>query len=108
VRLRQRAWSRRRVALDELSWERVADPASGATEAIEEEELATVVRKAVETALTRHQRQVFLAAVVEEIPIDVIAERLGSTRGAVYKALHDARRKLREALASAGFGGLQA
>ena len=40
--------------------------------------------------------------VAEEIPIDVVADRTGSTRGAVYKVLHDARRKLREALRSAG------
>jgi RNA polymerase sigma-70 factor (ECF subfamily) len=56
----------------------------------------------VETKLTQHQRNVFLAVVGEEIPIDVIAERIGSTRGAVYKALHDARRKLRDAAVTAG------
>jgi RNA polymerase sigma-70 factor, ECF subfamily len=39
---------------------------------------------------------------VQEVPIDVLAERLGSNRGAVYKTLHDARRKLRGALADAG------
>jgi RNA polymerase sigma-70 factor (ECF subfamily) len=37
------------------------------------------------------------------VPIDVLAERLGSNRGALYKTLHDARRKLREALAARGF-----
>jgi len=40
--------------------------------------------------------------VVEEIPIDVIAERIGSSPGAIYKVVHDARRKLRAALSSAG------
>jgi RNA polymerase sigma-70 factor (ECF subfamily) len=37
------------------------------------------------------------------VPIDVLAERLGSTRGALYKSLHDARQKLRTHLAEAGF-----
>ena len=37
------------------------------------------------------------------IPIDVLAERLGSTRGAIYKTLHDARAKLRRALTDAGY-----
>jgi RNA polymerase sigma-70 factor (ECF subfamily) len=45
---------------------------------------------------------VFVSAAVREVPIDVVAERLGATRGAVYKVLHDARRKLRDALADAG------
>ena len=56
----------------------------------------------VETTLTEHQRRVFLAVVAEEIPIDVVADHVGSTRGAVYKVLHDARRKVREALRAAG------
>jgi RNA polymerase sigma-70 factor (ECF subfamily) len=102
VRLRQRAWSTRRVALDESSWGRLADPAQDVQRSLEQREILSVVRKAVEETLTEHQRHVFLAAVAEEIPIDVIAERIGSTRGAVYKVVHDARRKLRAALETAG------
>ena len=37
------------------------------------------------------------------VPIDVLAERLESTRGALYKTLHDARRKLRAHLEDCGF-----
>jgi RNA polymerase sigma-70 factor (ECF subfamily) len=37
------------------------------------------------------------------VPIDVLAERLGTTRGALYKTLHDARRKLRGELAAGGY-----
>lgn len=102
VRLRRRAWSTRRVALDEAAWGRLADPAEDVERSFQEREMLTAVRKAVEETLTEHQRRVFLAAVAEEIPIDVIAERIGATRGAVYKVLHDARRKLRVALATAG------
>ena len=43
-----------------------------------------------------------VALTLNEVPIDVLAERLGSTRGALYKTLHDARRKLRAALAARG------
>jgi RNA polymerase sigma-70 factor, ECF subfamily len=39
---------------------------------------------------------------LNDVPIDVLAERIGSTRGALYKTLHDARRKLRAALAKRG------
>jgi RNA polymerase sigma-70 factor (ECF subfamily) len=39
---------------------------------------------------------------VNGVPIDVLAERLGTTRGALYKTLHDARRKLRHHLSERG------
>ncbi len=107
VRLRRRAWSARRVALDEASWGRLADPSGASELSIEEKELLTAVRELVETKLTEHQRHVFLAVVGDEIPIDVIAERLGNTRGAVYKTLHDARRKLRNAAATMGLLGAE-
>jgi RNA polymerase sigma-70 factor (ECF subfamily) len=45
---------------------------------------------------------VLLALAVDGVPIDVLADRLGSTRGALYKTLHDARRKLRAHLAGRG------
>ena len=60
-------------------------------------------RDAAETALTPHQREVFAALALNGVPIDVLAERLTSTRGALYKTLHDARQKLRAALADAGY-----
>jgi RNA polymerase sigma-70 factor (ECF subfamily) len=46
---------------------------------------------------------VFVALALSQVPIDVLAERLGTTRGALYKTLHDARRKLRGELAAAGY-----
>jgi RNA polymerase sigma-70 factor (ECF subfamily) len=45
---------------------------------------------------------VALALLVEEVPIDVLAERLGTTRNALYKTLHEARRRLRAALTANG------
>jgi RNA polymerase sigma-70 factor (ECF subfamily) len=54
-------------------------------------------------ALTEHQRQVLVAVTLNDVPIDVLAERLGTSRGALYKTLHDARRKLRTALTERGF-----
>jgi RNA polymerase sigma-70 factor (ECF subfamily) len=60
------------------------------------------VQHAIEDVLTPHQRLVLVALAVDGVPIDVLAERLGTTRGALYKTLHDARRKLRRHLAEAG------
>jgi RNA polymerase sigma-70 factor, ECF subfamily len=60
-------------------------------------------RPALDLATRSHQREVFAALALNGVPIDVLAERLTSTRGALYKTLHDARRKLRAALADAGY-----
>ena len=43
-----------------------------------------------------------IALAVDGVPIDVLADRLATTRGALYKALHDARRKLRAILSDQG------
>ena len=40
---------------------------------------------------------------VDEIPIDVLADRLATSRGAIYKTLHDARKRLRGYLSDHGF-----
>ena len=57
---------------------------------------------AIEEELTPHQREVLVAITLNDVPIDVLAERLDTTRGAVYKTLHDARQKLRRRLAAEG------
>jgi RNA polymerase sigma-70 factor (ECF subfamily) len=50
---------------------------------------------AILTALMAFQRNVPVALAIAVVPIDVLAERVGTTRGALYKTLHDARHKLR-------------
>lgn len=100
VEVRRRLWERRPVPLDDV--ELVAtDPTPG--QYAEAADFATAVRSAVEDALTPHQRRVLLALVVDEVPIDVLAERLGTTRNALYKNLHDARVRLRGDLVARGF-----
>src|SRR5206468_155002 len=78
---------------------RTDDPALAAERA----ELLHAVQSAIRQQLTPHQRRVLLALAVQGVPIDVLAERLSTTRGALYKTLHDARRKLRRELAAAGY-----
>jgi RNA polymerase sigma-70 factor, ECF subfamily len=103
VRARRRAWQGREVALEDDSWRRLADPAPGVHQSVEDAELLRILTTAVATALTHHQREVFVALALNDVPIDVLAERLTTTRGALYKTLHDARRKLRVALSDAGY-----
>jgi RNA polymerase sigma-70 factor, ECF subfamily len=102
VKLRRRAWQDREVVLDPESWPAHADPGSSAHDQVERNEMLSALRGAVDDALTPHQRQVFVALALNEVPIDVLAERLGTNRNALYKTLHDARRKLRRELAAAG------
>jgi RNA polymerase sigma-70 factor (ECF subfamily) len=103
VKARRRAWQGREIALEEESWRRIADPGPNVHQTVEEAELLRAIARAVETALTTHQREVFSALVLDGVPIDVLAERRSTTRGALYKTLHDARRRLRSALADAGY-----
>ena len=60
------------------------------------------MQAAIYEVLTPHQRRVLVALAVNGVPIDVLAERLGTSRGALYKPLHDARRKLRSHLEQLG------
>ena len=80
------------------------DTGPTAHDVAETAELLDAVRAAIGTCLTPHQREVFRALALNAVPIDVLAERLGTTRGALYKTLHDARRKLRADLAASGLG----
>jgi RNA polymerase sigma-70 factor (ECF subfamily) len=102
VKMRRRAWQDREVALDSDAWLRIADRADGPEEDAETHELLGALGRAIGTALTDRQRRVLVAVVLDGVPIDVLAERTGSTRGALYKMLHDARRTLRARLAADG------
>lgn len=103
VEVRKQAWRHREVSLsDHADLIGLADRAASPAELLEATELARAVEKAIQTALTPHQRRIAVALVIEEVPIDVLAERLGTSRNALYKTLHDARRRLRAALADYG------
>ena len=99
VALRRRRWIGREIPTEDTGWASL-----GSEEPIdrdlEQREVVAALKRAVEEELTPHQRMVFAALALNQVPIDVLAERMGTTRGALYKTLHDARRKLRARLAS--------
>ena len=68
-----------------------------------ESELLAALQTAIAEALSVHQREVLVAITLNGVPIDVLAERLNTTRGALYKTLHDGRKKLRRRLEADGF-----
>lgn len=91
--LRRRLWKEREIPLVD---EAVVDP--GCERDLERLELWELLGHALRDVLTERQRVVFVAVAVNGVPIDVVADRFATNRGAIYKTLHDARRKLREAL----------
>ena len=95
TRARRRAWQERELPIDPDAWTRLPSRAADPAEDVERRERLQAIIEAVRTELSPHQREVLGALVLAEVPIDVLAERLGTTRGALYKTLHDARRKLR-------------
>ena len=103
VKARRRAWHGREVALEDESWRHIAGTAPSAQQTVEDSDLLRAIVDAIGSTLTPHQREVFGALALNGVPIDVLAERLDTTRGALYKTLHDARRKLRAKLADAGY-----
>ena len=103
VKVRRRAWRDREVTLEPEHWESLAHAGPGPDDDVESSTLLEAVREGIRTALTPRQRQVLVSTVLEGVPIDVLAERLGSNRNALYKMLHDARGRLREHVAAAGF-----
>ncbi len=98
VRARRRSWQGREIPLEEEGWARIADSGPAPDRDAETAELLAAVAEAMKRDLSPHQRRVLLAVAVDGVPIDVLAERLDSTRGALYKTVHDARAKLRAAL----------
>jgi RNA polymerase sigma-70 factor (ECF subfamily) len=103
VKLRRRAWQDRELPLEPDAWPDFASHALSPHEQVAESDLLAALRDAIADDLSAHQREVLVAVTLNGVPIDVLAERLNTTRGALYKTLHDARRKLRVALAAQGF-----
>jgi RNA polymerase sigma-70 factor (ECF subfamily) len=100
--MRRRTWQGREIPLESEAWLRLADQRPSPHGDAEMHDLFAALGSAIEQDLTPLQREVLLALALNDVPIDVLAERLDTTRGALYKALHDARQKLRAGLAARG------
>ena len=102
VKLRKRAWQGREVPLEPETWNLFTSSGLEPDAEAEQGELLAALQRAIAEALTPHQRKVLVALALNGVPIDVLDERLSTTRGALYKTLHDARRKLRKYLEETG------
>jgi len=102
VKLRKRAWQGREVPLVPEAWGLFSSAGLEPDTEAEQSELLEALQSAIAQVLTPHQRRVLVALALNGVPIDVLAERLNTNRGALYKTLHDARRKLRKHLQERG------
>ena len=97
-------WRNPPVALDTGQWERLpdrlgVDPQRHAEAA----GILAEVRRVVDDELPPHRRRVFVAIVVDGIPLDALAARLDLRRNAIYKVIFDARLKIRSSLVAKGY-----
>jgi RNA polymerase sigma-70 factor (ECF subfamily) len=97
-------WRHPSVPFENEDWERFpdqfgVDPGDHAQRI----ELIGAVRRAIDETLTDHQRHVFVAIMVDGVPLEALVVQLGSNRNAIYKTMFDARRKLRAALVANGY-----
>lgn len=97
-------WRHPRTSMDAEDWDRLPDRVGlDPTEASEWGALVAALHAAVDRDLTDHQRRIFVAIVLNGVPPDVLVVEFGSNRNAIYKALFDARRKLRASLVTNGY-----
>jgi RNA polymerase sigma-70 factor (ECF subfamily) len=101
--LRRRRWERQGGKLSSSLPDRpFEDQAPSPEREASMREVWSFVRGVIEHELTPHQRTIILAHTFDQKPLDLVAADLGISRDAAYKAIHDARRKLRAALLARG------
>ena len=104
--LKRRRW--RDVSLQELFARREAANREPADTQLSPELLAlqnTVLqqlRRMVDEELTDRQQEAVVAVILEGMPVSEVARRMDTNQNALYKLLHDARRKLKRQMEAAG------
>jgi RNA polymerase sigma-70 factor (ECF subfamily) len=102
AKVARHAWRRQPPDVEQLEWDQLPDPvALRPEERLEQRARLETLSRAI-AELTARQRQVFVAVALNDVPIDVLAVKLGTNRNAIYKNLFDARRRLRASMAAAG------
>jgi RNA polymerase sigma-70 factor (ECF subfamily) len=97
-------WRNPDLALEAEDWDQLPDRFGfDPAEQSQWRDLMAELQRAVQTDLTEHQRRVFIAIVLNGVPLDTLVIELGSSRNAIYKTMFDARRKLRVVLDANGY-----
>jgi RNA polymerase sigma-70 factor (ECF subfamily) len=95
VMVRIATWDGRPLPAESDAWGGLAGPAG-------RDEVVTALREAIGDALSAEERAVIVALALNGVPIDVLVDRLGTSRGAIYETLRTARRRLRARLGERG------
>jgi RNA polymerase sigma-70 factor, ECF subfamily len=102
AKVARHAWHRQSPGVEELAWDELPDAvARRPDDALEQQVQLQALSRAI-GELSERQREVFVAVALNDVPIDVLALKLGTNRNAIYKNLFDARRRLRVKMAAAG------
>ena len=108
---RRQRW--KNISLDELSFSddgaffewmmQDKSPGLAPDQSAMQNEVGRIIQEVIERDLTEKQRQILIMMVFNEVPMDEVVRHLGTNRNAIYKTLHDARRKLKTGLQARGF-----
>jgi RNA polymerase sigma-70 factor (ECF subfamily) len=79
----------------------LADPSIGPEQEAMQRAMLDTLRRLIREELTDKQRQA-MEAVLKGMPLEEVARRMGTNRNALYKLLHDARRRLQKAMLDEG------
>lgn len=80
----------------------MATPPDRPEAATEKADVLQKIDVAFDEALTDRQRQALQLLMIDGVALDTVAERMDTNRNALYKLVHDARRKLRQSLEAQG------
>ncbi|MEK6256056.1 MAG: RNA polymerase sigma factor [Chloroflexota bacterium] len=72
----------------------LTDPHATPELEVTQQSIMEIVEDLIYTELTEKQRIAMLAIIEGDMPMEEVAERLGTNRNALYKLLHDARQRL--------------
>src|SRR5215212_8042433 len=104
--LKRRRW--RDVSLQDLLARREAadrgpaDPQLNPEQLVLQNMVLGELRRMIDQELTDSQREAVVAVILEGMPISEVAKRMGTNQNALYKLLHDARRKLKRRMEASG------
>lgn len=102
AKVSRHTWLRQPPNVEEIAWHQLPDPrALRPEEYLDRRAQLDALSRAI-GELTDRQREVLVAVALNDVPIDVLALKLGTNRNALYKNLFDARRRLRATMAAAG------
>lgn len=109
--LRRHRW--RDVSLDEIADspdslfipDALADPSASPEQQAAQSMLLDTLRRIIATELTDKQRLALVAVQIHGMPLEEVARRMGTSRNALYKLLHDARQRLKKRMMDEGLSG---